>query len=374
VQAYMRKLFILLLVLGLFAGVIGCKSTSKAAATSTTGTSYATGFTLQSLGGGVEKLTDGEKQSFLLVPQGKKAPAGYENVRQITVPIKRAVILSVTFGALMRPLNALDCIVGSGTLENELYIDELNQRYDSGQIKYVGGGSMGAPDFEAIQFLKPDVVFISTGSPDAENYYNELKSMGLNTVVVNDYLETDPLGRLEWIKVFGAFTGKDKEADSYFTGVEKRVKDLEAKVATSSSSPNVLWTSIFMGTAYVSDGDSYVAKWVKMVGGKYLFDDLKGSGASSISLEELYARGKDADVFIYASTPPYINSVKEVIAAGPVLADIPVVKRGTIYCMQPWFYQVADKPDEILQDLAAIFHPELFPGYKLKDFMLLPAQ
>ena len=319
-------------------------------------------------------MTDGEKQSFLLVPQGKKAPVGYENVTQITVPVKRVVILSITFGALMRPLNALDCIVGSGTLENELYIDELKQRYDSGQIKYVGGGAMGSPDFEAIQLLKPDVVFISTGSPDAENYYNELKSMGLNTVVVNDYLETDPLARLEWIKVFGAFCGKDKEADSYFTSEEKRVKDLEAKVSTSSSSPSVLWASIFMGTAYVSGGDSYVAKWVKMMGGKYLFDDLAGTGASSISLEELYARGKDADVFIYASTPPYINSINEVITAGPVLADMPVVKKGTVYCMQPWFYQVADKPDEILQDLAAIFHPDLFPGYKLKDFMLLPAQ
>lgn len=368
-----KRIFILLLVLSIFAGVIGCKSTGKAA-TSTTGAVYATGFTLENLSGGVKKLTDGEKQSFLLVPQGKKAPAGYESVTQIGVPVKRVVILSVTFGALMRPLGALDSLVGSGTVENELFIDELKQRCASGQIKYVGGGAMGAPDFEAIQLLKPDVVFVSTGYPDAVNYYNELKGMGLNTVVVNDYMETDPLARLEWIKVFGAFYGKEKEADSYFTGMEKRIKDLQAKVMASSFSPGVLWTSIFMGTAYVSGGDSYVAKWVKMMGGRYLFDDLKGSGASSIALEELYARGKTADVFIYASTPPYINSIKEVVANGPVLADMPLVKKGTVYCMQPWFYQVADKPDEILQDLAAILHPDLFPGYKLKNFMLLPAQ
>jgi len=369
----MKKFFTLMLALVLIAGVIGCKGTKKAT-TAASGAVYATGFTMENLGGGVTKLTDGEKQTFLLMPQGKKAPAGYESVPKISVPVKRAVILSVTFGALMRPLGVLDSLVGSGTVESELYIEELKQRYESGQIKYVGGGAMGAPDFEAIQMLKPEVVFVSTGYPDAVNYYNELKGMGLNTVVVNDYLETDPLARLEWIKVLGAFYGKDKEAESYFSGVEKKIKDLQAKVAASSFSPSVLWTSIFMGTAYVSGGDSYVAKWVKMMGGRYLFDDLKGSGASSISLEELYARGKNTDVFIYASTPPYINSVKEVITNGPILADIPVVRNGTIYCFQPWFYQIADKPDEILQDLAAIFHPALFPGYKLKNFMLLPPQ
>jgi len=369
----MRKLLAVVLAVALQAGVIGCNRTAKTSAT-TAGAQYATGFTLESLSGGVTKLTDGENQSFLLLPAGRKAPAGYENVPTIAVPVKRAAILSVTFGALMRPLNALDLVVGSGTVESELYIDDLKKRYESGQIKYVGGGAMSSPDFEAIQLLKPDVVFVSTGYPDAVNYYNELKSMGLTTVVINDYLETDPLARLEWIKVLGALTGKDKEADAYFTTVEKRVNDLQAKVAVSSFSPGVLWTSIFMGTAYVSGADSYVAKWVAMMGGRYLFDDLAGSGASSISLEELYARGKTADVFIYASTPPYINSIKEVVTNGPVLADLPLVKHGKVYCMQPWFYQVADKPDEILQDLAAMMHPDLFPGYQLKDFMLLPAE
>lgn len=144
----MKKLFILLLVLSLFAGVVGCKGTAKTG-TSTTGATYATGFTLENLGGGVKKLTDGEKQSFLLVPEGKKAPAGYESVTQIAIPVKRAVILSVTFGALMRPLGALDSVVGSGTVENELFIDELKQRYASGQI------SMWAAVLWGRQILKP---------------------------------------------------------------------------------------------------------------------------------------------------------------------------------------------------------------------------
>lgn len=361
------------LVLSLVIGIIGCKSTAKETSTET-GTVYATGFTIEALANGVKKVTDGENQTLLLVPKGKKPPTGYEDLPQVTVPVKSAVILSVTFGALMRPLEVIDSVVGSGTMENELYIEEMKQRYASGQIKYVGGGTMGAPDFEAIQLLKPDIVFCSTGYPDWVEYYNKLKSMGLKVAVCNDYLETDPLARLEWIKFIAAFYGKDADAQTYFNDVVKKIDEIKNQVMVSSRYASVLWASIFMGNCYVSNGDSYVAKMIDMAGGEYVFKDLPGSGTSSISLEELYARGKTANVFIYASTPPYINSIKEIVDNGPVLADLPVMVSGEVYCFQPWYFQISDKPDEIIQDLAYIFHPSRFPGYKLKHFMLLPKQ
>jgi iron complex transport system substrate-binding protein len=371
-----KKLITLVLTVCIIAvAVSGCQITLGNKSSGTTELKYATGFTIEEIGGGCEKITDAENQTLILVPQGKKVPTGYENLPRINTPVKKAVILSVTFGALMRPLGVLDSVVGSGTMENELYVDEMKQGYASGTIKYVGGGGMGAPDFEAIRVLNPDIVFCSTGYPDAVEYYNQLKEMGITVAVCNDYLETDPLGRLEWIKFFAAFYNKDKAAESYFASVEKKIDDIKSQVMLSSQSPpGVLWASIFMGSCYVSGGDSYVAKMIDMAGGNYLFNDLKGSGASSISLEELHARGEGCDIFIYASTPPYINSIKEIVDNGPVLADMPVIKNGPVYCFQPWFYQIADKPDEIVQDLAAIFYPSLFPGYRLKNFELLPAE
>jgi iron complex transport system substrate-binding protein len=370
----MKKLLAVVIIVSVILSVVGCKATTKDGAQTATGAVYATGFTIENLANGCKKITDGESQSIILVPEGKKAPAGYENLPVVKIAVKRAVILASTFGALMRPLGVLDSLVGSGTVEEQLYLEELKSRYASGQIKYVGGGAMGAPDFEAVQALKPDVVFCSTGYPDAVTYYDKMKAMGLNVVAVNDYLETDPLARLEWIKVFGAFYGKDKEAEVYFKGIEKKIQDIRVKTAVKSTLPEVLWGSIFMGTVYVSGGESYVAKWISIAGGRYVFSDIKGSGSASVSLEELYARGKNSDVFIYASTPPYINSVKEIITNGPVLADLPIIKQGTVYCFQPWFYQISDKIDEIVLDLAFICHPDLFPGHQIKHFMVLPAE
>jgi iron complex transport system substrate-binding protein len=369
----MKKFLAFALVLSLIIGIIGCKNTTKETST-TTETVYATGFTIETLANGVKKVTDGENQTLLLVPKGKKPPSGYENLPQVTVPVKSAVILSVTFGALMRPLEVLDSVVGSGTMENELYIEEMKQGYASGQIKYVGGGMMGPPDFEAIQMLKPDIVFCSTGYPDWVEYYNKLKSMDLKVAVCNDYLEIDPLARLEWIKFIGAFYGKDTVAKNYFEGVEEKIDTIRQKTMFSSYLPSVLWASIFMGNCYVSNGDSYVAKMIDMADGYYVFNDLTGSNTSSISLEELYARGKMANVFIYASTPPYINSIKEIVDNNPILADLPTIVAGEVYCFQPWYFQISDRPDEIIQDLAYIFRPGLFPEHKLKHLMLLPKQ
>jgi cobalamin transport system substrate-binding protein len=369
----MKKLLALVFVISLLIGITGCKGTSEET-TLETGTKYATGFTIETLANGVKKVTDGENQVLLLIPKGKKAPTGYENSIQISTPVKSAVILSVTFGALMRPLGVLDSVVGSGTIENELYIEEMKQGYASGQIKYVGGGTMGAPEFEAIKLLQPDIVFCSTGYPDWVEYYNKIKSMGLDVAVCNDFLENDPLARLEWIKFIAAFYGKDKEAGDYFTGVVEKIDEIKIQIAASSRYTSVLWASIFMGNCYVSKGDSYVAKMITMAGGDYVFKDLPGTDTASISLEELYARGKMANVFIYASTPPYINYIKEIVDNSPVLADLPTIVSGEVYCMQPWYFQISDKPDEIVQDLAFIFHPSRFPGYALKHFMRLPKQ
>ena len=368
-----KPIYIFLAVITIVASFAGCTTNAKPSGTpATIPNGYSIGFTISDLGDGFKKLTDGEGQEFLLVPEGKSVPAGYENATTVTVPVKKAVILSVTFATLMRPLGVTNSIVGSGTLEKELYLEELKSAYARGQVTYVGGGNMGAPDFEAIQLLKPDVVFCSTGYPDAVEYYNKMKSAGLTVVVVNDYLETDPLARLEWIKFIGAFYGKTREATGYFNTVESNINEIKQKTMVLSYAPSVLWGSIFMGTVYVSGADSYVAKWISAAGGNYLFSDLKGTSSNTINLEELYARAKPANVFIYASTPPYINSIKEIVDNGPVLADVPLIQQGQVYCLQPWFYQTADKPDEVAKDLAAIFHPNLYPGYTVKHFMLLP--
>ncbi|WP_419655742.1 hypothetical protein Dvar_48390 [Desulfosarcina variabilis str. Montpellier] len=53
------------------------------------------------------------------------------------------------------------------------------------------------------------------------------------------------------------------------------------------------------------------------------------------------------------------------------LAEFKAVRAGAVWCFQPWWWQALDRSDEIVADLAAILHPELFPGHVLNLFFKL---
>jgi len=79
-------------------------------------------------------------------------------------------------------------------------------------------------------------------------------------------------------------------------------------------------------------------------------------------------------VFIYPSFPPYVSSIEDILKGGPILAKLKTVKEGKVWCFQPWYYQSLDKTEGIIEDLAAIFHPELYPEHELKYVMKLPEE
>jgi len=332
---------------------------------------YAKGFKIEYTPEGYKKVTDAEGQVFLLVPRGEKV-SGYEGYQKVEIPVRRVVALSTTEVCLLRPLGVLDSIVGVTTKKERWYIDEIKRGMEEGRIELVGSG-MGEPDYEKILALKPDIVFMYTGLPTQQKVFEKFKELGIPVAVDNEWLEPHPLGRMEWIKFLAAFYDKEEEAIRYFDEAERKVREIASRVSMEER-PTVLWASIWRGKCYVPRGDSYVARMISLAGGDYLFSDLEGTGSANITLEELYARGKNADVFIYSSTPPYVNSVKDVLERGPALADIKPVKEGKVWCFRPWYWQSIDKTDGIIEDLAAIFHPELFPEHELGYFMKLPEE
>ena len=51
---------------------------------------------------------------------------------------------------------------------------------------------------------------------ESAGYVGKIKELGVKVIFNADYLETDPLGKAEWIKLFGALYCKEKMADSIF--------------------------------------------------------------------------------------------------------------------------------------------------------------
>lgn len=368
----LKKLLIVMAVLLSMVLLAGCSKADKASVTSAVTLKYARGFKIENLADGCKKVTDGNKRAMLLVPRGQKVPSGYKNLPVVYTPVKRVVITSTTQASLMRPLDVLGSIVGVTTEKDQWYLDQVKAGMESGNIQLVGGG-MGPLDYDKIAALQPDLVFMSTGGPNDAQALQKLEELNIPVAVDNEWLENDPLGRLEWIRFIAAFYAKEPQASDFFAGAEKRITEITAKVAKVKDKPKVAWGMIYQGKAYVPAADSYVARMIAMAGGDYLFKDNKGTGSCAITFEEYYARGKEADIYI-DNTMMNLghNTIANITGQSKLMADLPALKKGNVWGYQPWYWQSLDKTDEVIGDLATIFHPDLFPGYQLKHFTKLP--
>lgn len=370
-RSLQKLLVVMSVILSLFL-LAGCSKADKASVAGAVTLKYARGFKIENLADGCKKVTDGNKRVMLLVPRGQKVPSEYKNLPVVYTPVKRVVITSTTQASLMRPLGVLGSIVGVTTEKDQWYIDQVKAGMESGSIQLVGGG-MGPLDYDKIVALKPDLVFMSTGGPNDARALQKLEELNIPVAVDNEWLENDPLGRLEWIKFIAAFYDKEQQASDFFDGAEKRIAEITAKVAKVKDKPKVIWGLIYQGKAYVPAADSYVARMIAMAGGDYLFKGNKGTGSGAITFEEYYALGKEADIYIDDTMMNLgRNTIAHITDQSRLMADLPVLKKGNVWGYQPWYWQSLDKTDEVIEDLAAIFHPALFPGYQLKHFLKLP--
>lgn len=368
-----QKFFLVISVILSLVLLAGCSKVQTVSETGAITLKYAQGFKIENVAGGCQKVTDGEGRALLLVPKDKQPSTEYKNLPIIYTPVKRVVIVSTTQAAFLRPLDELGSIIGVNAKQNLWYIDEIKAGMESGKVQMVGSGGMGPLDYDKLIALKPDVIFMSTATTGDTQTLKKLDELKIPVAVDNSWLEQDPLGRLEWIKFIAAFYDKGEQADDFFADVMKKSTDISAKAAGDKVKPKVLWGMIYQGKAYVAGADSYAAKMIAMAGGDYLFNNIKGTGSVPVTLEEYYAKGKEADVYIDSSMANLEhNSIANITAQGKVLADLPTIKGGKVWSFQPWYWQSLDKTDEMMGDLAAIFHPNLFNGYQLKQFKKLP--
>ncbi len=326
---------------------------------------YTNAFSISYLKGGVKKVIDGDKRTLILVPEGKEVLEEYKNEIIIKTPLNNVLLGSTTQGCHLRALDEIGSIKGVTTEESQWYIEEVKKAMQSGNIEYVGQSS--APDYEKITISKPSLAITYSGSYGLQDMMKKLDELKIDYAVCNEYLEQDPLGRMEWIKFIGAFYDKEEDAEKYFDATVAKLDEMKSKIS-SAQKTKVSWGMVSNGTVYVPAADSYVAKMIEMAGGEYVFKDAN-VGGGTVSLEDFYAKSKDADVLIYSSLSQYAPTLKSVVEQAPILGDTSPVKNKNVWCFHPDYYQALDKTDELIVDLAAIFHPELYKDYTAKHYI-----
>lgn len=342
----------------LLAGCGGSGSTAAPALTveSSYPLQYAKQFTVDECTGGYELITIADSQ-YLVVPQGAAVPEDLpQGTTVLQQPIENIYLVSTSAMDPIISLGALDSIALSGTKADGWYLPEAKAAMQAGQIAYAGKYS--APDYETILASGCGLAIENTMIYHTPEVKEQLEKFGIPVLVERSSYETDPLARMEWVKLYGILLGKQQEAEQLFETQVQRVAPLENQQPTGKTVAFFSITSNNLAT--VRKGSDYVARMIEMAGGSYVFADLTDNGNNlatiNLSLEDFYAGAKDADVLLYNSTiEGSIASTEQLVEKCPLLAQFKAVQNGNVWCTaQSLFQQSMELPDLIL-DMNRVF-------------------
>ena len=290
---------------------------------------------------------------FLVVPEGKEAPADMDkSITVIQKPVSRIYLAATSAMALFNAIDGLDSIRLSGTQASGWYVDDAAQAMEDGKILFAG--KYDEPDYELLINEDCDLAIESTMILHSPKVAEMIKELGIPVMIDHSSYETHPLGRTEWVKLYSVLLGKEKEAAAFFDDQAKVIEDLSGFTNTEKT---VAYFYINTdGSAVVRTSDDYIPKMIEIAGGRYIFPDLKnteGTGSSvRLTMEEFYNQAVNADYLIYnASIDSPITSIDDLLAKSDLFVDFKAVKDGNVWCTGKQLYQATDIVGELIKDV-----------------------
>ena len=313
---------------------------------------YAEGFSVDYYEGGyvLIDIVDGDR--VLLLPDGAEAPAGLPaDILAIHRP-KHIYLAATSAMALFARLDALD-IIRASSLEAESWsVEAARAAMESGEMAFAGKYS--EPDYEKLIQLGCDLAIESTMIFHTPKVKEMLESLGIPVMVDRASYEPHPLGRTEWIKLYGALAGREEAAEAFFAEKAKLIGQY-ADYPNSEKTVAFFYMSTD-GSVVVRNSTDYVPKMIEIAGGRYALKDIvdPDSSRSSVSttMEQFYAAAVDADYLIYnTSIASPLNSLSDLFALSPLFQDFKAVKEGHVYCAGKDLYQETDDVGELIADI-----------------------
>lgn len=301
--------------------------------------------------------------TYLLVPRG----AGSDDREQwrkrwpeatvVKVPLRKAVSFTTVHASLMVELGHADVVSG---LADTRYVknDVLRLRLKRGQTADVGDGMN--PDVERIVDLSPDVALVSPF--ENSGGYGKLDKTGIALLECADYMEPTPLGRAEWIRLYGMLVGEEPKADSLFRQVKTQYNDLAQWARGQKDCPTVMMDKMTGTTWYVPGGRSTLGQMLKDAHMRYVYADDTTSGSVPLSVEKAIDMGIHADLWLLRYSGPELDYAALGKENG-AYRQLPPYQHGQCYgCStdRSLFYeQTPFHPERLLADFVLIAHPSL---------------
>lgn len=318
---------------------------------------YAKEFKIDQYSSGAYLVTVAGSDRYLLLPKEAAIPKNLPaQVAVISLPVSNVYLCASSAMALWNRLDSLDSIKFSAVQKKDWYVESALQAMEDGRIIYAG--KYNAPDFELLLKENCPLAIESTMIYHTPQIKEKLESLGIPVFVDKSSYEENPLGRMEWIRLYALMCGKLEQAENFF---DEQVSKIQSTVTSQKSAPkSVAFFYInATGMVVVRGSEDYIVKMIEMAGGDYTFKNTRktSSPSVSVSMEQFYAQCADADILIYnSSIDNTLHSKADLLSKSPLFADFKAVQNGEIWTTGKYLYQATDRIGDMILDLSAIIN------------------
>ncbi len=318
-------------------------------------TEFATEFTVYRYQGGYSYIDIKDGDKIMVVPEGGKAPSDTPaDAVVIKQPVKNIYMAATNIMALFDAMDGLGYIKFS-ELEADGWANEnARKALEDGRIIYAGKYS--APDYEMLIGGGCGLAVENTMIYHSPEVKEKLEELGIPVIVDRSSYENHPLGRTEWVKLFGEIIGKAEEANAAFRSQAEKIEAFGSRENTGKTVAFFYINS--RGNVVTYKGDGYIPAMIETSGGEYILKDLVDDSKLSninMSMEEFYSRASDVDIIIYnSSIAAELHTLDQFLSLSNVLSDFKAVKEGNVWCTSKSMFQETDKMGSIMEDMHKI--------------------
>jgi len=279
------------------------------------------------------------------------------STESIQIPLEDVSCLSTSHLYYFSEIGGLDKVKSvsfAGSLKDEDVVAAVKE----GSLLNLTKGSSDY-DAELVLELNPSVF---TTYPFGDDEFERLERSGIQTLHFTEYLEKDPLGRAEWVKLAGFLLGEEEKAEAYFSQLKESYMLTKLKALTKKSArPSVVNANGYANKWTAPSGNSLVANFIKDAGGAYVFDNDTASGNLTLDFERVYELANSSDYWASVVFSDEVN-LQTFVGEEQRLNDTKVMKEGSIfYCNaqeKDYFGKGILQPHLILEDVYQVFYPD----------------
>ncbi|MBB1148889.1 ABC transporter substrate-binding protein [Myroides sp. NP-2] len=304
--------------------------------------------------------------TYVLKRATAQVPDSLQKYPQIQIPIQSLVATSTTHIPALDVLNQVPSLVGFAGLD---YVSTpaVRQQIDLGKVREVGQND--ALNVEVILDVQPDVLMAFAMNKEDKSLQT-LANAGIPILYNGDWTEQNPLGKAEWIKLFGLLYDKEKEASAFFDQIVIDYTAALQLVKAVTKQPTVMSGVMYADVWYLPEGKSWAAVYFSDAQTDYLWKDTQGVGSLALSFEQVLEKAQHATYWI---NPGHYESLAELAQANPHYKEFEAFKNKNVYSFAPTkgptggslFYEIGGmRPDWVLKDLIHLVHPEVLPEYE----------